>query len=104
MITLSHVQKQFGSKLLFKDCFLQIGVRDRVGLIGPNGSGKTTLFRMLMGEESNDGGEILTAKGVKTKTRRMQISSARCRQRCSCVAIQFSERKDLRGFSPMPIL
>jgi ATP-binding cassette subfamily F protein 3 len=65
MITLSHVQKQFGSKILFKDCSLQIGVRDRVGLIGPNGSGKTTLFRMLMGEEPNDGGEILTAKGVK---------------------------------------
>ncbi len=65
MITLNHVQKQFGSKILFKDCSLQIGVRDRVGLIGPNGSGKTTLFRMLMGEEPNDGGEILTAKGVK---------------------------------------
>jgi len=65
MITLNHVQKQFGSKVLFKDCSLQIGVRDRVGLIGPNGSGKTTLFKMILGEESIDGGEILTAKGVK---------------------------------------
>ncbi len=65
MITLSHVQKQFGSKILFKDCSLQIGVRDRLGLIGPNGSGKTTLFRMIIGEEPIDGGEILIAKGVK---------------------------------------
>jgi ATP-binding cassette subfamily F protein 3 len=65
MITLTHVQKQFGSKVLFKDCSLQIGVRDRVGLIGPNGSGKTTLFRMILGEESIDDGEILIAKGVK---------------------------------------
>jgi ATP-binding cassette subfamily F protein 3 len=65
MITLTHIQKQFGSKVLFKDCSLQIGVRDRVGLIGPNGSGKTTLFRMILGEESIDGGEILVAKGVK---------------------------------------
>jgi ATP-binding cassette subfamily F protein 3 len=65
MITLNHVQKQFGSKVLFKDCSLQIGVRDRVGLIGPNGSGKTTLFRMILGEESIDDGEILIAKGVK---------------------------------------
>ena len=65
MITLNHVQKQFGSKVLFKDCSLQIGVRDRLGLIGPNGSGKTTLFRMILGEESIDGGEILIAKGVK---------------------------------------
>jgi ATP-binding cassette subfamily F protein 3 len=65
MITLDHIQKQFGGKILFKDCSLQIGVRDRVGLIGPNGSGKTTLFRMILGEESTDEGEILIAKGVK---------------------------------------
>ncbi|OGP89667.1 MAG: hypothetical protein A2156_00440 [Deltaproteobacteria bacterium RBG_16_48_10] len=65
MITLEHVQKQFGSKILFRDCSLQIGVRDRTGLIGPNGSGKTTLFRMILGEEPIDGGEILIAKGVK---------------------------------------
>ncbi len=65
MITLNHVQKQYGSKVLFKDCSFQIGVRDRVGLIGPNGSGKTTLFRMILGEESFDEGEALIAKGVK---------------------------------------
>ena len=65
MITLNHVQKQFGSKILFRDCSLQIGVRDRVGLIGPNGAGKTSLFRMILGEESIDEGEILIAKGVK---------------------------------------
>ncbi len=65
MITLNHVQKQFSTKVLFKDCSLQIGVRDRVGLVGPNGSGKTTLFRMILGEESIDAGDILVAKGVK---------------------------------------
>lgn len=65
MITISHVQKQFGSRVIFKDCSFQIGARDRIGLIGPNGSGKTTLFRMILGEESIDGGEIRIAKGVK---------------------------------------
>jgi ATP-binding cassette subfamily F protein 3 len=65
MITLQHVQKQFGSKTLFKDCSLQIGVRDHMGLIGPNGSGKTTLFRMILGEEPVDGGDIQIAKGVQ---------------------------------------
>lgn len=65
MITLNRIQKQFGSKILFKDCSLQIGARDRLGLVGPNGSGKTTLFRMILGEEPLDGGEILIAKGVK---------------------------------------
>lgn len=65
MITLTHVQKQFGGRILFKDCSLQIGVRDRIGLIGSNGSGKTTLFRMILGQEPIDGGEILVAKGVR---------------------------------------
>jgi ATP-binding cassette subfamily F protein 3 len=36
-----------------------------MGLVGPNGSGKTTLFKMILGEESIDEGEILIAKGVK---------------------------------------
>jgi ATP-binding cassette subfamily F protein 3 len=65
MITLSSIQKQFGSKILFKNCSFQIGVRDRIGLIGPNGSGKTTLFKMILGEDSADGGEIRIAKGAK---------------------------------------
>jgi len=65
MITLNQIQKQFGNRVLFRDCSLQIGARDRIGLIGPNGSGKTTLFRMILGEEPIDDGEILIAKGVK---------------------------------------
>ncbi len=65
MITFNHIHKQFGSRVLLKDCSFQIGARDRIGLIGPNGSGKTTLFRMILGEESIDDGEILIAKGVK---------------------------------------
>ncbi len=65
MITLSHIQKQFGSKVLFNDASLQIGVRDRIGLVGLNGSGKTTLFRMILGMEPADSGEIRIAKGAK---------------------------------------
>jgi ATP-binding cassette subfamily F protein 3 len=77
MITLNHVQKQFGSKILFKDCSLQIGVRDRMGLIGPNGSGKTTLFRMILGEEAVDGGQIVIAKGVKVGYLPQEVVSLR---------------------------
>jgi ATP-binding cassette subfamily F protein 3 len=77
MITLNHVQKQFGSKILFKDCSIQIGVRDRVGLIGPNGSGKTTLFRIILGEEPVDGGQIIIAKGVKVGYLPQEVVSLR---------------------------
>lgn len=65
MIPLQHIRKQFGNKFLFIDASLQIGERDRIGLIGPNGSGKTTLFRMILGEEPIDGGEILMAKKLQ---------------------------------------
>jgi ATP-binding cassette, subfamily F, member 3 len=65
MITLNHIEKQFGGRVLFKDSSFQIGARDRLGLVGPNGSGKTTLFRTIIGEESLDGGEITLAKGVR---------------------------------------
>ena len=36
-----------------------------MGLVGPNGSGKTTLFKLILGEESIDDGEIQISKGVK---------------------------------------
>ena len=36
-----------------------------MGLVGPNGSGKTTLFKLILGEESIDDGEIRVARGVK---------------------------------------
>jgi ATP-binding cassette subfamily F protein 3 len=65
MNPLTHIHKQFGGKVIFRDSSFQIGARDRIGLIGPNGSGKTTLFRMVLGEESIDEGEIRIAKGVK---------------------------------------
>lgn len=65
MITLLNVTKQFGNKILFKNCSFQIGYKDRIGLIGPNGSGKTTFFRIILGEEPIDSGEILISKGLK---------------------------------------
>src|SRR5437588_8198334 len=58
MISLSHVNKQYGKQLLFVDASFQLNPGERVGLVGPNGSGKTTLFRMIVGEESADEGDV----------------------------------------------
>jgi ATPase subunit of ABC transporter with duplicated ATPase domains len=56
MISLSHVNKQYGRQLLFVDASFQLNPGDRVGLVGPNGAGKTTLFRMIVAEEAPDEG------------------------------------------------
>jgi ATPase subunit of ABC transporter with duplicated ATPase domains len=58
MISFSRINKQYGRQVLFVDASFQLNPGDKVGLVGPNGAGKTTLFRMIVGEESADDGEV----------------------------------------------
>lgn len=51
--------KQFGSKILFNEARFSINEGDHVGVIGPNGAGKTTLFKILVGLDSLDSGELI---------------------------------------------
>src|SRR5579883_1922846 len=62
MISLSSVTKQYGKQLVFVDASFQLNPGEKVGLVGPNGSGKTTLFRMIVGEEEPDDGEVTVPK------------------------------------------
>jgi ATPase subunit of ABC transporter with duplicated ATPase domains len=64
MISFTRISKQYGRQVLFVDTSFQLNPADRVGLVGPNGSGKTTLFRMIVGEESPDEGEVSVPKRV----------------------------------------
>ncbi len=50
--------KAFGDRVLIDDLTFSLPPAGIVGIIGPNGAGKTTLFRMIMGEEQPDEGEI----------------------------------------------
>src|ERR1700682_2145875 len=58
MISFSNIHKQYGKQLIFVDASFQLNPGEKVGLVGPNGSGKTTLFRMVVGEEDPDEGEV----------------------------------------------
>src|SRR5919107_3597187 len=62
MISFSHISKQYGRQVLFVDASFQLNAGEKVGLVGPNGAGKTTLFRMIVGEESADEGEVSVPK------------------------------------------
>jgi energy-dependent translational throttle protein EttA len=59
------VMKGFGDKLLYEDLTFTLPPGGIVGVIGPNGVGKTTLFRMIVGEESPDEGELRVGDTVK---------------------------------------
>ena len=66
MIHLSNITKQHGSQILFRDAGFQILPGSRSGLVGPNGAGKTSLFRIIIGEEEVDAGEITCARKTTT--------------------------------------
>jgi ATPase subunit of ABC transporter with duplicated ATPase domains len=58
MISFNKVSKQYGKQVLFVDAAFQLNPGEKVGLVGPNGAGKTTLFRMIVGEETADEGDV----------------------------------------------
>ena len=65
VIEASALSKAFGDKLLIENLTFQLPPAGIVGIIGPNGAGKTTLFRMIMGEEIPDAGQIDTGESVQ---------------------------------------
>src|SRR5258707_6261379 len=62
MVSFTRISKQYGRQVLFVDASFQLNPGEEVGLGGPNGSGKTTLFRMIVGEEAPDEGDVSVPK------------------------------------------
>jgi ATP-binding cassette ChvD family protein len=60
------LKKAFGDRLLIDDLSFKIPPGAIVGIIGPNGAGKSTLFKMLLGKETPDAGEIRVGETVKS--------------------------------------
>jgi sulfate-transporting ATPase len=65
VIEASSLSKSFGDRLLFENLSFNLPRGGIVGIIGPNGAGKTTLFKILMGQEKTDSGEIRVGETVK---------------------------------------
>ncbi|MCB0343219.1 MAG: ABC-F family ATP-binding cassette domain-containing protein, partial [Bdellovibrionales bacterium] len=59
MIHFSNVSKHYGNKVLYSNASFQLNAGEKVGLVGPNGAGKTTIFRMIVGEERPDEGQVV---------------------------------------------
>jgi len=65
VIEMEGVTKAYGDRLLINDLSFNLPPAGIIGVIGPNGAGKTTLFRMIMGQETPDAGNIEIGESVK---------------------------------------
>ena len=65
VITADKLRKGYGNRLLIQDLDFKLPPGGIVGVIGPNGAGKSTLFRMIVGQEHPDGGELTIGDTVE---------------------------------------
>jgi ATP-binding cassette ChvD family protein len=65
VVDVSHLDKGFEGRMLIKDLSFSLPRGGIVGVIGPNGVGKTTLFKMIVGQEQPDSGEVRVGETVK---------------------------------------
>jgi sulfate-transporting ATPase len=65
VIELHGVSKGYGERLLIDNLSFSVPPGAIVGIIGPNGAGKSTLFRMILGREQPDAGEIVIGATAK---------------------------------------
>jgi len=74
MIQLQNITKNFASQELFNNLNLKLNAGNRTGLVGRNGSGKSTLFKLILGEESADSGEVIIPKNYKIGTLKQHLT------------------------------
>jgi ATP-binding cassette ChvD family protein len=65
VVVAKNLAKGFGDRLLFENLSFSLPRGGIVGVIGPNGAGKTTLFRMIVGQEHPDAGELIVGRTVR---------------------------------------
>ena len=74
MIQLTNISKNFSSQELFSNLSFKLNSNTRVGLVGRNGSGKSTLFKMILGEETPDSGDISIPRNYKIGTLKQHLT------------------------------
>lgn len=67
ILSVEHLSKSYGEKVLFDDISFHIAEQQRIGLIGVNGTGKSTLLKILAGQETADSGQIVHAKSFRVE-------------------------------------
>ena len=87
MIQVTNLAKHFGGQTLFENINFMLRAGDKIGLVGRNGSGKSTLFKILLGEEEHDEGEILIPKNYTIGTLKQHIHFTHKTVRDECASV-----------------
>ncbi|MEC0239126.1 ABC-F family ATP-binding cassette domain-containing protein [Paenibacillus dokdonensis] len=67
IMTVEHISKSYGEKILFEDASFGMEDQDKIGIIGVNGTGKSTFLRVIAGLEQPDGGGISIGNQVRVR-------------------------------------
>ncbi len=87
MIQVSNLSKRFGGQTLFENINFTLSSGNKIGLVGRNGSGKSTLFKILLGEEEADEGEILIPKNYTIGSLKQHINFTYLTVREECASV-----------------
>ena len=87
MIQLTNLAKSFGGQTLFNDVNLKLSHGQKIGFVGRNGSGKSTLFKIILGEESYDSGDVSIPKNymIGTLKQHLVFTEKTVREECALV-------------------
>ena len=86
MLQLLNVTKSYGAQLLFENISFSLNKGYKVGFVGRNGSGKSTLFKLLLGEEEYDSGDIFIPKNYYLGALKQHIHFTHSTVRAECAS------------------
>ncbi|MFB1009102.1 MAG: ATP-binding cassette domain-containing protein, partial [Sulfurospirillum sp.] len=102
MIQVTNLSKHFGAQTLFENISFTLSRGNKIGFVGRNGSGKSTLFKILLGEEETDSGDILIPKNYTIGALRQHIAFTHKTVREECAsALQGDEAFDVYKIEKM---
>ncbi len=62
LLQVNNLAKEYGGKIIFSGLSFSVFAKQKIGVIGRNGAGKSTLFKIILGQEIADKGEIILSK------------------------------------------
>ncbi|MBT4468590.1 MAG: ABC-F family ATP-binding cassette domain-containing protein [Lentimicrobiaceae bacterium] len=64
-ISVDHISKNYGEKVLFDDISFGVNKGQKTALVADNGAGKSTLLKIIVGEDYSDSGEVVIRNGIR---------------------------------------